>query len=435
MLFFDIINMGEKMAKKSKDLEELIGVLDIEEYIDEDNIEESDLHLFIEAFKGEAEYMEDKRQYGYVLHSLEEILIIVILALMANCNNFVEIHLFAKKHYEWLKKYLTFECGLPSVSTFKRVIAIINPKELEEVCNEVFFRFIKSYKEKILYKDVNIEIEDINALDGKTANSSARTTRDGNIAKTNAMSAYSVKYDRCLATEFIDKKTNEIPTAPLLLARVKVKNVIFTFDALNTQKETIEYIASNEGHYVAPVKENQKTLYDNLHDYFSDSELLENAKKEYSYIEQEKAHNHCEKRTYIFTDDIDWIYKKSDWKDLKSIGVVIKEVDGVVVEIRYFISNLEAKYIKLISKVIRNEWWIENKLHWFLDMSFDEDKNKCYLGNSQKNLNIIRKFCLSILKLVKDEYKLSMNSMRFLLGMDFENEFEKLINNLKFANL
>ena len=66
MLFFDIINMGEKMAKKSKDLEELIGVLDIEEYIDEDNIEESDLHLFIEAFKGEAEYMEDKRQYGYV---------------------------------------------------------------------------------------------------------------------------------------------------------------------------------------------------------------------------------------------------------------------------------------------------------------------------------------------------------------------------------
>ena len=154
------------MAKISKDLKELIEKLNIEE----DEIEESELHLFIKAFKEEAEYMEDKRQYGYVLHSLEEILIIVILALMANCNNFVEIHLFAKKHYEWLKKYLTLECGLPSVSTFKRVIAIINPRELEEVCNEVFFKFVKSYKEKILYKDVNITIEDINSLDGKTVN-------------------------------------------------------------------------------------------------------------------------------------------------------------------------------------------------------------------------------------------------------------------------
>ena len=66
-------------------------------------------------------------------------------------------------------------------------------------------------------------------------------------------------------------------------------------------------------------------------------------------------------------------------------------------------------------------------------MAFKEDKNKCYLENSQKNLNIIRKLCLSILKIVKDEYKLSMNSIRFLLSMDFENEFEKLINNLKIS--
>ncbi len=166
---------------------------------------------------------------------------------MANYNTFVEIHLFAKQHYEWLKKYLIFEYELPSISTFKRVIAIINPKELEVICNEVFLKFIKAYKEKLLFKDINIEIEDINSSDGKTANSSSRKTRDGDIAKTNAMSAFSVKYERCLATEFIDKKTNEIPTAPTLISRLKIKNVIFTFDALNTQKETIEYIAGNGG--------------------------------------------------------------------------------------------------------------------------------------------------------------------------------------------
>ena len=79
ILFFDIINTGEKMAKISKDLKELIGMLNIEEYIEDEKIEESELHILIEAFKEEVEYMEDKRQYGYVLNSLEEILIKVIL--------------------------------------------------------------------------------------------------------------------------------------------------------------------------------------------------------------------------------------------------------------------------------------------------------------------------------------------------------------------
>ena len=418
------------MPRISKELQEFKKILELDEqeYLNEEDLENYDLHLLIKSFEEEASYISDKRHFSYVIHSLEEILITTILALMANCNTFVEIHIFAEVHYEWLKKYLTFADGLPSLSTFKRIISIINPKELEEICNEVFFKFIKSYNNDLLYKDVNIEIRDINSLDGKTANNSNRNTRDGKIQKTNAMSAYSIKYDKCLATEFIGDRTNEIPTAPILLSRLNIKNVIVTFDALNTQKETIKYIVNKQGYYVAPIKENQKSLYENINDYFTDETLLNNVKNK--YIEEEKSHNQYEKRTYLFTDDIDWLYKKSDWKDIKSIGVVIKEIDNVVVEVRYFISNLESKYVKLIANVIRNEWAIENKLHWYLDMCFQEDKNKCYLENSQKNLNIIRKFCLAILKLVKDKYKLSMNSLRLKLSMNFEKELEKLLNNL-----
>lgn len=418
------------MPRVSKELQEFKKILELDEqeYLNEEDLENYDLHLLIKSFEEEASYISDKRHFSYVIHSLEEILITTILALMANCNTFVEIHIFAEVHYEWLKKYLTFADGLPSLSTFKRIISIINPKELEEICNEVFFKFIKSYNNDLLYKDINLEIRDINSLDGKTANSSNRNTRDGEIQKTNAMSAYSIKYDKCLATEFIGDKTNEIPTAPILLSRLNIKNVIVTFDALNTQKETIKYIVNKQGYYVAPVKENQKSLYENINDYFTDETLLNNVKNK--YIEEEKSHNQYEKRTYLFTDDIDWLYKKSDWKDIKSIGVVIKEIDNVVAEVRYFISNLESKYVKLIANVIRNEWAIENKLHWYLDVCFQEDKNKCYLENSQKNLNIIRKFCLAILKIIKDKYKLSMNSLRLKLSMNFEKELEKLLNNL-----
>ena len=49
---------------------------------------------------------------------------------------------------------------------------------------------------------------------------------------------------------------------------------------------------------------------------------------------------------------------------------------------------------------------------------------------AQKNLNIIRKFCLSILKLVKDIYGLSLKNIRKYLCMDFENEIEKIFTYL-----
>ena len=38
------------------------------------------------------------------------------------------------------------------------------------------------------------------------------------------MSLYSVKNEICVATEFIEEKTNEIPTLPELLKKVNIKN-------------------------------------------------------------------------------------------------------------------------------------------------------------------------------------------------------------------
>lgn len=58
---------------------------------------------------------------------------------------------------------------------------------------------------------------------------------------------------------------------------------------------------------------------------------------------------------------------------------------NTVTDIRYYITDLNADRIELISNAIRGEWAIENKLHWYLDMVFLEDKNTSLLDNSQKN--------------------------------------------------
>ena len=70
---------------------------------------------------------------------------------------------------------------------------------------------------------------------------------------------------------------------------------------------------------------------------------------------------------------------------------------------------------------------IENNLHYYLDMVFKEDDNKSFVNNTQKNLNIIRKFCMALLKKYKEKSKFSMNSIRHLISMDFENEIVKLL--------
>ncbi len=422
------------MARNSKKIIELIDIFDKDEFLEDEEIEDLQIDTeFIYNFNNNAYFITDNRMQGSVLHSVESIILSVIFAILAKCNTFVEINLFMIRHYEWLDKHIHFDSGLPSLSTVKRVIGFINPRELEDVCTETFKTFLT--KNEPLFKDAYFEIEDIKSMDGKTANSSDRKSSiNGEVKKMNAMSIYSTKNAYCEATEFISKKTNEIPTGPELLKRINIKDSILVFDAMSTQTETIDYIINKKGHYVAPVKGNQSILEENIREYFEDKELYEKAKNENYYVTKEKRNGECDKREYIFTNDTEWLYKKNEWNKLKSIGIAkrtYKNKEGkMVTDTRYFISDLDAKRVEIISKAIRGEWAVENKLHWYLDMVFMEDKNKCFLNNSQKNLNIIRKFCLGLLKLYKEKSNLSMNSIRHIISMDFEKEIISILDTL-----
>ena len=326
------------MSKKSKVLGELVNIFE-DDYIGDSEIEEVlDNAEFIYDFKIEMEYISDKREQGYVLHSLDSILLIVIFAILAKCNTIEEICLFLDKHYDWLNKNIEFENGKPSKSSITRVIRFINPKELETVCTKVFEKFINKNKE--IYKDKKIVVDDIKSMDGKVANSSDREkSKEGKVGKMNAMSLYSIKNEYCEATEFINKKTNEIPTGIELLKRLNIKNCLIVFDAMSTQIKTIEYIVSKHGYYVAPVKGDQKNLEEVIKEYFEDENLRKKAKKENSIKLTEKAHGTAETRECIFTNDIEWIANKSDWKGLKSIGMIERtyEKDNKEVkDIRYY---------------------------------------------------------------------------------------------------
>lgn len=122
------------MARVSKELNNIIEMFDEADFITEEELIELNIDAkFINNLNENALYIIDERIIGSVIHSIESIILSVIFAIMANCNTFVQIHLFMKKRFEWLNKHIKFENGLPSISTVKRVIGFINPKELDRV--------------------------------------------------------------------------------------------------------------------------------------------------------------------------------------------------------------------------------------------------------------------------------------------------------------
>ena len=65
--------------------------------------------------------------------------------------------------------------------------------------------------------------------------------------------------------------------------------------------------------------------------------------------------------------------------------------------------------IELFSRSVRGHWSVES-MHWHLDVTFKEDANKTIDKRAAENLNIIRKWCISILKMIflpKGEYNIS----------------------------
>ena len=103
-------------------------------------------------------------------------------------------------------------------------------------------------------------------------------------------------------------------------------------------------------------------------------------------------------------------------------------------EDRYYIISF-ANDIELFSRSVLGEWGVENNLHAPLDIVFKEDSNKTLEKNGSKNLGILRRIALAILKFVQTYYKKSLNLIRTDLSFDFENEIENIFKLLDVEQL
>ena len=364
------------------------------------------------------EFVEDSRQQAKVRHRMRDIIIIVLLAVLSGADDWVEIGIFAKAHEKYLRQYVKLESGVPSHDTIQRVMALVSPEHMQELMT-AWQETVNAGKEE--------ELRKILSIDGKTM----RGNRQNGEKPQHIVSAYCDEYGYCMGQEAVEVKSNEITAIPKLLDKINVRGCVVTADAMGTQTAIAEKIKAKGGDYTLALKGNQSSLHDDVRDYFADDELCDKIKKNGAYkLTREKAHSQVEVREYYQTEDINWLSQRKNWKGLKSIGMERKTIehrDGTItVDYRYFISSIKED-IELFGRSVRQHWSVE-VMHWHLDVTFKEDANRTIDKISAKNLNIVRKFCLSILKMVEVLMpRLSIKKKRFAIGQDVEHLLDQVL--------
>ncbi len=354
------------------------------------------------------EIIEDKRQQAKVRHRLTDIVAIVLLATLANADEWEEMEDFAHSHEDFLGEYLCLENGIPSHDTLRRVMGMIAP----EVMQQVYGKW-----QGLLNSNEGEKLRKIICIDGKTMRSNKRQDRKPN----HIVSAWCKEAGICLGQRAIEEKSNEITVIPELLTKIAIKGQVVTIDAMGTQRGIAKTIRSKRADYVLALKGNQSSLAQDVRLFFNDSAVQEEAKKQGGYLSKtEKAHGQIERREYYQSGNIRWLSQKERWAGLKSVVMERKHISKgseEKVEYRYFISSLPLN-IELVSRAVRGHWSVES-MHWHLDVTFREDANSTLDKIAAQNQNIIRKWALSILKLMDiNGRKMSLKRKRYNISMN-----------------
>jgi predicted transposase YbfD/YdcC len=156
--------------------------------------------------------------------------------------------------------------------------------------------------------------------------------------------------------------------------------------------------------YVLALKDNQPTMHQEVEQFFESARADAFCDTRSDQAESvDGDHGRIEVRRVFASDDIGWMADKSDWKGLQSVVMVESERtvgSNTSTERRYSLTS-RAAHAAVLAECVRGHWGIENKLHWVLDMAFDEDRSRIRRGNAPDNFALLRKIALNLLKLEK----------------------------------
>jgi predicted transposase YbfD/YdcC len=351
---------------------------------------------------------------------LFDIIVLAICGVIANCDDWPDIALFAQKRAVWFRRFLKLPHGVPSHDTFERVFAALDARVFERCC-VAWLREVAGL----------VGVGQI-AVDGKTLCGSAGST----LGPLHLVSAWATQAHLTLAQVAVDGKGNEITAIPQLLALLDLSGALVTIDAIGCQKAIAQQIVAGGGDYVLVVKGNQEHLLEDIQATVSralDGELRPGAVRTSTTCEAN--HGRREERSCVVIGDVAGIRDRKRWPGLNAVGMCRRDrtVNGqTTTEVVYFIGSRRMS-ARRYAQALRSHWGIENNLHWQLDVSFHEDASRIENRHGAANFALLRKLALALLK--RHPRKDSIARKRKTAALDADFLAETLAGAVNLANV
>ena len=349
--------------------------------------------------------LPDPRKSRNQIYPLIDIIAVAIIGILCSGNDWVHIIKWANAYKGWFQSVGLCLNGVPSHDTIGRFFRLVDPKVFESC----FIKWTKKLEDTI---------QGVIAVDGKTICNSGNSFNEKK--STHIVTAFAVENDIILGQLKTEEKSNEITAIPKLLTTLKLKGCIVTIDAMGCQTEIAKKIKEQQGDYVIGLKGNQGNLHAEAINFFD--QAIDVGAYEAGCLHAktvEKDHGRIEEREIWITSKLDWLEGIDNWKGLKSL-ICIKstrcEKGKTSTEKRYYISSISTT-AERIGEIIRLHWGIENKLHWHLDVTFNEDKSRIYSGNGAENFSLLKRCVLNLIKKDTTE-KASVSLKRKMAGWD-----------------
>lgn len=343
--------------------------------------EQSLIHIF--------SAINDPRVPGRSEHKLIDIILMTLCALICGATTWYKIQRYAVKHEEWFRTFLELPNGIPSYKTFCRIFCLI-PHELFADCLAEWASRVNSKFDG-----------DVLAIDGKTAKKSARKSQGKKGI--HLVNVFSTRTGITLDVEKTAEKSNEVSAIPKLLKRLDITGCTVTIDAMGCQKGIAKLAIIQGADYVLSLKDNHKKFRRKIEALFSNADQsgLENIVcKQFETTDYD--HGRIERRKYTVIP-VMYLHlnNKEKWHGLETVIRVesTREFpDCTETATRYYITSIPlGNYLKACHAV-RDHWSVENRLHWHLDVSLNEDRCRAYNDNSATNLSALRKIALYYLE-------------------------------------
>jgi predicted transposase YbfD/YdcC len=354
--------------------------------------------------------LEDPRIERTKKHLLLAILVIALCTLLTGGEGFQDMALFGKSKQAWLQTFLALPHGIPSHDTFGRVFARLNPQRFQQ-CFLSWPQAVAQLTQGALV-----------SLDGKTVRASFdRATASSPV---HMLSAWcSDQGGRVIGQIKTEAKSNEITAIPDLLQLLALQGCIVTIDAMGCQTAIAEHIRDQGGDYLLALKSNHKKAYtavtQHLHEHIDPQLAWRTAENFFDAFDD--SHGRTVRRRVWTITDLTALPELAKWPGLQSVIAVetirmAHQHAPVTSDYRFYISSLARSATAFVA-MIRQHWDIENKLHWSLDVTFNEDRCRIRKDHAAENMVAVRHIALNLLR-QEHSHRMSLRQKRLLCGLD-----------------